>query len=38
MIGAMLLEAWHAMGANRLRTFLTMLDEAATRRNGPLVA
>ncbi|MDD5298635.1 MAG: ABC transporter permease [Rhodocyclaceae bacterium] len=25
MIGAMLLEAWHAMGANRLRTFLTML-------------
>jgi putative ABC transport system permease protein len=25
MIGAMLSEAWHAMGANRLRTFLTML-------------
>ena len=25
MIGAMLAEAWHAMGANRLRTFLTML-------------
>ncbi|HYG32944.1 MAG TPA: ABC transporter permease [Methylophilaceae bacterium] len=25
MFGAMLGEAWHAMGANRLRTFLTML-------------
>jgi len=25
MIGAMLSEAWHAMGANRLRAFLTML-------------
>ncbi len=25
MIGQMLAEAWHAMGANRLRTFLTML-------------
>jgi putative ABC transport system permease protein len=25
MFGAMLREAWHAMGANRLRTFLTML-------------
>ena len=25
MIGAMLAEAWAAMGANRLRTFLTML-------------
>jgi putative ABC transport system permease protein len=25
MIGAMLSEAWHAMGANRLRSFLTML-------------
>ena len=25
MIGAMLSEAWRAMGANRLRTFLTML-------------
>jgi putative ABC transport system permease protein len=25
MIGAMLAEAWQAMGANRLRTFLTML-------------
>ncbi|MDP1709067.1 MAG: ABC transporter permease [Gammaproteobacteria bacterium] len=25
MIGPMLAEAWHAMGANRLRTFLTML-------------
>ncbi len=25
MIGAMLAEAWHAMGANRMRTFLTML-------------
>ncbi|MDA1107510.1 MAG: ABC transporter permease [Proteobacteria bacterium] len=25
MTGAMLAEAWHAMGANRLRTFLTML-------------
>ncbi len=25
MIGAMISEAWHAMGANRLRTFLTML-------------
>ena len=25
MIGVMLGEAWHAMGANRLRTFLTML-------------
>ena len=25
MIGAMLAEAWYAMGANRLRTFLTML-------------
>ncbi|MBI1397549.1 MAG: FtsX-like permease family protein [Betaproteobacteria bacterium] len=25
MIGAMLLEAWRAMGANKLRTFLTML-------------
>ena len=24
MFGAMLGEAWHAMGANRLRTFLTM--------------
>lgn len=25
MLGAMLGEAWHAMGANRMRTFLTML-------------
>ena len=25
MFGAMLGEAWHAMGANRMRTFLTML-------------
>ncbi|HEX8011064.1 MAG TPA: ABC transporter permease [Casimicrobiaceae bacterium] len=25
MIGAMLAEAWHALGTNRLRTFLTML-------------
>jgi putative ABC transport system permease protein len=25
MFGLMLSEAWHAMGANRLRTFLTML-------------
>ena len=25
MIGTMLSEAWHAMGANRLRSFLTML-------------
>ena len=25
MIGAMLSEAWHAMGANRMRAFLTML-------------
>ena len=25
MIGPMLQEAWHAMGANRLRSFLTML-------------
>jgi putative ABC transport system permease protein len=25
VIGAMLSEAWHAMGANRMRTFLTML-------------
>ena len=25
MIAPMLAEAWHAMGANRLRAFLTML-------------
>ena len=25
MIGVMLGEAWHAMAANRMRTFLTML-------------